>query len=117
MGNASFSGNGTLTARFFLDGGVFGPVGRLKLDDTGTEMGDISDRVYSIRADDPLSAEARMDQESLFERGDWKARIKTTARMTASKEMFHLEATVTCWDGDEVFHDVTWKHDIPRNGM
>ncbi|MEM7379444.1 MAG: CocE/NonD family hydrolase C-terminal non-catalytic domain-containing protein, partial [Pseudomonadota bacterium] len=103
--------------RFYLDGGVFGPIGRLRLDDTGTEMGDISDRVYRITATDPLSCRATMDQESHFCREDWDARIKTTADMTASRTAFHLRASVTCWDGDTVFHTVEWEHEIPRNGM
>ncbi len=108
---------GEVSARFFLDGGVFGPVGRMRLDDIGTEMGDISDRIYRIHADDPLSCRATMDQESLFERGDWKVTIKTTAEMTATKTDFHLKATVTCWDGETEFHHVDWDHVIPRNGM
>ncbi len=108
---------GEVTERFFLDGGVFGPVGRMRLDETGTEMGDISDRRYSIHADDPLSARATMDQESEFTRDDWKVRIETKAKMTASKTDFHLTASVTCWDGDAEFHHVDWDHTIPRNGM
>lgn len=108
---------GEHSARFFLDGGVFGPVGRIRLDETGTEMGDISDRIYRIHPDDPLSCRATMDQESHFQREDWDVRIKTTAEMTATKSDFRLKASVTCWDGDEEFHHVDWDHVIPRNGM
>jgi len=108
---------GEVSTRFFLDGGVFGPVGRMRLDDIGTELGDISDRIYRIKADDPLACRATMDQESLFERGDWKARIKTSAEMTATETDFHLKASVTCWDGEDEFHHVDWTHNIPRNGM
>jgi predicted acyl esterase len=110
-------GDGTVTARFFLDGGVFGPVGRLRLDETGTEMSDISDRRYTIRADDPLSAVATMDQQALFERDDWSVRIETTARQTATQHSFILDAKVDCWDGETLFHTVSWHHEIPRNGM
>ena len=109
--------DGMHTARFFLDGGVFGPVGRVRLDDTGTEMGDISDRVYTIHPDRPLSAQARMHQDSHFQRGDWSVRIKTAANMTATKTHFQLSASVECWDGEEPFHSVQWEHEIPRNGM
>lgn len=108
---------GVHTARNFADGGVFGPVGSIRLDDIGTHMGDISDRRYAVKADDPLSAKATMDQEAVYKRGDWDVRIKTTAEMTASKESFHLRAKVTCFDRDEPFHEVEWSHDIPRNGM
>ena len=105
---------GELVARFFLDGGVFGPVGRTRLDETGTELGDISDRIYRIRADDPLSATASMEQESRFVREDWSIRIRTRSRMTATADSFLLDATVECWDEDEPFHSVEWRHEIPR---
>ena len=107
---------GEHVSRFFVDGGVFGPVGRVRLDETGTEMTDVSDRIHRIRPDDPLSAVATMDQEATFERADWKVRVKTTAKQTATSDSFVLEATVSCWDGDELFHEVGWHHEIPRNG-
>ncbi|MBF2759575.1 MAG: CocE/NonD family hydrolase [Ectothiorhodospiraceae bacterium AqS1] len=109
--------SGEVCARFFLDGGVFGPVGRVQLTDTGTEMGDISDRIYRIRADDPLSCVATMNQQSVFERGRWRVRIETTAEMRATETDFLIKASVTCFDGDERFHHVDWEHAIPRNGM
>ena len=108
---------GEHVSRFFIDGGVFGPVGRVRLDEIGTEMTDISDRNYRIHPDEPLSATATMDQDATFERDDWNVRIKTTAKQTATADKFVLEATVTCWDRDEIFHEVEWQHEIPRNGM
>ena len=108
---------GEQTARCFIDGGVFGPVGRVRLDDTGTEMTDISDRIYRIHPDDPLSAAASMEQEATFERGDWSVRVRTNARQTATATAFLLEATVSCWDGDELVFETSWQHEIQRNGM
>ncbi|MEO3414067.1 CocE/NonD family hydrolase [Roseovarius sp. CAU 1744] len=107
---------GLHTARMYSDGGVFGPVGQMQLE-TGTALSDVSDRVYSIHPDDPLSARATMEQESRFERGDWSARIKTTSEQTATETEFHLTARVQCWDGDDLFHEIEWHHAIPRNGM
>lgn len=108
---------GIFTERFFVDGGVFGPSGRTRLEETGTELRDICERVYSIHPRDPLSARAAMSQESFIERGEWKARLKTFAEQTADKENFRLRARVECWLGDELFHEVDWNHTIPRNGM
>ncbi len=108
---------GEITHRFFLDGGVFGPVGDLRLDDTGTVMSDISDRRYMIRADDPLSARATMTQTSCFSRDDWQARISCHAEQTATPTEFHLLSRMTCWSGDEVIHEHEQTHIIPRNGM
>ena len=108
---------GEQVSRFFVDGGVFGPVGRVRLDEVGTELVDISDRQYRIRQDCPLSACATMDQECELARGDWEINIKTTARMTARQEAFVLDATVECREGDELFHSVEWHHEIERRGM
>lgn len=108
---------GTQTQRFFLDGGVFGPVGRRRLDETGTELVDISERLYSIHPSDPLSARACMEQDSILERGKWKVRIKTFAEQTATETDFRIKARVECWNGDKLFHEVDWDHSIPRKGV
>jgi hypothetical protein len=107
---------GAHVARVFSDGGVFGPVGKRRLD-TGTARSEVSDRIYSITPDDPLSAKASMTQESEFERGDWHVRISTWAEQTATESDFHVRAGIRCWDGDELFHEAEWNHVIPRNGM
>ena len=103
--------------RVFIDGGVFGPIGRLRLDDLGIELGDISERIYQIHADDPLSARAVMNQDSHIRRGDWSVRIATRAEMTATGTEFRLCASVVCWDGENEFHRAEWDHAIARNGM
>ncbi len=108
---------GRQSERVYIDGGVFGPIGRIRLEETGTELQDISERIYSIHPADPLSARAAMTQERTMQRGDWRVRIKTYSEQTATKEAFHLKATVECWIGEEPFHQVEWTHEIPRNGM
>ena len=109
--------SGEFTHRFFLDGGVFGPVGDLRLDDIGTVLSDISDRRYSIRADDPLSARATMEQTSSFTRDDWQAKIRCFAEQTATETDFHLLSRVTCWSGDTVIFEREQTYTIPSNGM
>ncbi|MFC3616596.1 CocE/NonD family hydrolase [Lutimaribacter marinistellae] len=108
---------GEITHRFFLDGGVFGPVGDMRLDEIGTVLSDISDRRYTIRADDPLSARATMEQTASFTRDDWQARIHCFAEQTASATEFHLLSRVTCWSGEELIFERERTFAIPRNGM
>ncbi len=108
---------GLETQRFFLDGGVFGPVGDLRLDDIGTVLGDISDRRYTIHASDPLTARATMEQEARFTRDDWNVRIKTYAEQTATATDFHLTARTQCWSGEDLFFEFDKTFSIPRNGM
>ncbi|QYX55577.1 CocE/NonD family hydrolase [Roseovarius sp. SCSIO 43702] len=107
---------GRLGSRMMIDGGVFGPVGRIRLDATGTEMGDLSDRLYEIGAD-PSSARAVMTQEGGFAREGWRPRIETRAEMWSDAETFHLRAVTRCYDGDALFHEKEWSHEVPRNGM
>jgi len=108
---------GDVTQRFFLDGGVFGPVGDMRLDDIGTVLSDISDRKYTIRADDPLSAKVTMEQTASFTRDDWQAKIQCYAEQTATKTEFHLTSRVVCWSGDEQVFERERRFRIPRDGM
>ena len=108
---------GELMHRFFLDGGVFGPVGDLRLDEIGTVLSDVSDRRYTIRADDPLSARATMEQTASFTRDDWQAKIHCFAEQTATRTEFHLLSRMTCWSGDAVIFEQEQTHIIQRNGM
>ncbi len=108
---------GRVTHRVFIDGGVFGPVGRVRFDETGTEMHDVSERIYEIHPDDPLSARAEMTQSRDLARGDWRVRCETWSKQSATAETFVLNARCKCYDGEELVHEVTWRHEIPRNGM
>ncbi|WP_209835035.1 CocE/NonD family hydrolase [Ruegeria sp. HKCCE3926] len=109
--------NGKVTHRFFLDGGVFGPVGDFRLDDIGTVLSDVSDRRYSIHPGDPLSAVATMEQTAGFDREDWSARIWTYSEQRATATEFHLISRLKAWSGEELIFEEEKAHVIPRNGM
>ena len=94
-----------------------GPIGTIRIDDIGTELTDVSDRQYAIHPDDPLTARATMEQTSIFERDDWKARIETYAEQTATATEFHLVSRWKAWSGDELIFETEMRHVIPRNGM
>ncbi|MEM8730472.1 MAG: CocE/NonD family hydrolase C-terminal non-catalytic domain-containing protein, partial [Pseudomonadota bacterium] len=108
---------GLTTHRVFIDGGVFGPVGDMRLDDIGTVLRDISDRRYIIHPGDPSTARAIMEQNAGFSRDDWSVKIETYAEQTATASAFHLTARIKCWDGDTVFFEADDHFEIPRNGM
>jgi hypothetical protein len=93
-------------------------VGDMRLDEIGTVLSDVSDRRYTIHADDPLSARATMEQTAGFTRDDWAVKIHTFAEQTATADAFHLTARIRCWhDGDELFFENDETFTIPRNGM
>lgn len=108
---------GRVTHRVFIDGGVFGPIGRIRFDDTGTEFHDVSERLYEIHPDDPLSARAAMTQSREFARGDWRVRTETWSEQTATADHYVLKAWCKSWEGDELVHEIEWLDEIPRNGM
>ncbi len=108
---------GEMTHRFFIDGGVFGPVGDMRLDEIGTVLTDVSERRYSIQADDPLTAHATMEQTAGFTRDNWQVKIHCFAEQTATATEFHLTARIRCWNGDALFFENDETFTIPRNGM
>ncbi|MBW4053753.1 MAG: CocE/NonD family hydrolase, partial [Proteobacteria bacterium] len=94
--------SGEVTHRLFIDGGVFGPWGKLRLEATGMEMSHIYERVYSIRPDDPLSARAVMLQSYEMgqgSQGSWQVRIDTHAAMSSTRTTFELDAWVEAREG------------------
>ncbi|WP_299989091.1 CocE/NonD family hydrolase [uncultured Ruegeria sp.] len=109
--------NNNVTHRFFLDGGVFGPIGDFRLDDIGTVLSDVSDRRYTIHPSDPLSAVATMEQTAGFEREGWSAKIWTYSEQRATATEFHLISRLKAWSGEELIFEEEKTHVIPRNGM
>gem|GEM_PF-4086480 len=108
---------GRVTHRVFSDGGVFGPIGRVRFDETGTETHEISERIYEIHPTDPLSARAEMIQSCEFKFGEIEIRCEAWSQQTATADHFIIEATCKCYEGDRLFHEVAWRHEVPRNGM
>ncbi|MEM7168623.1 MAG: CocE/NonD family hydrolase [Pseudomonadota bacterium] len=109
--------SGDVTHRFFLDGGVFGPVGDFRLDEIGTVLSDISDRQYTINPDDPLSAKASMEQTARFTRDDWSVKIWTYSEQKATATEFHLTSRLKAWSGEELVFEKEETHLIERNGV
>jgi hypothetical protein len=56
--------------RTFVDGGTFGPTGKLHLESPDVEISHVSERNYSIHPDDPNSARATMTQTCEMGRSD-----------------------------------------------
>jgi hypothetical protein len=109
--------SGEVTHRLFIDGGTFGPWGKLRLEAPGMEMSHVYERLYAIHPDDPLSARAVMIQSGEFGRGSWQVRIDTRAEMTSTRDTFELAAWVEAREGSEVLCRREWKASIPRTDV
>jgi uncharacterized protein len=108
---------GEVTHRLYIDGGTFGPWGKLRLEAPGMEMSHVYERLYAIRPDDPLSARAVMTQSSELGRGAWQVRIDTHAQMTSTRATFELHAWVEAREGAELLCRREWKASIPRTDV
>lgn len=108
---------GLVTQRVYIDGGVFGPVGKIYFRETDTEFHDKSERTYSIHPNDPLTAEAEMKQSRSIKKGKLKIKLETYSHQKSTKTHFILSAWCKCWENGKLFHSVDWDYKVPRKGM
>jgi hypothetical protein len=48
-------------------------------------------------------------------RGDWRTRVETESEMTCDADAFHVENTVTAYEGDERVFKQTRRFSAPRD--
>jgi hypothetical protein len=106
--------SGAVTHRLFIDGGVFGPIGRFRLANNGVEMGHQYERLYSIHPDDPNSAKAVMVQTYELGRAEWQVRIECGAVMTSTVSSFETTAWLEAFSGSKSITRREWQSSIPR---
>ncbi len=70
---------------------------------------------FTIREDDPLSAVAEITHSHSLERGDWRVRMDTSSRMTATRTAFVLEARLDAYEGDRRILSRNWQVSRPRD--
>jgi putative CocE/NonD family hydrolase len=91
--------------------------GRYRIEDTGTEAGDVYTRRMSTHRSDPASARTEVEYSSTFRRTDWNARLDTTMVITSNRRSFYVEGKLTAYEGDKVFAQRKFKAKIPRDNM
>jgi putative CocE/NonD family hydrolase len=79
--------------------------GVVRIDRIGLELSTEGKFMFDIRDDDPLSAVAEMRRTETIARRPWQVRIETQMRLSCTRDMFLLRATLRAWEGtDEVCH-------------
>jgi hypothetical protein len=91
--------------------------GSYRVEDIDVLVSGAAEERFSIIEGDPLSARAELLWHYRIQRGDWDIRTETRTVLTASKEMFHLHATLDAFEGDSRAFVRNWSIDIPRNGV
>jgi putative CocE/NonD family hydrolase len=89
--------------------------GVVRIDRIGLELSTGGKFTFDIKDDDPLSAVAEMRRTETISRGAWQVRIETQMRLSCTRDMFLLRATLRAWEGTgEVCHR-EWDDSIPRD--
>jgi hypothetical protein len=81
----------------------------------GMETGAWRESLYSIKADDPLSATVDIATRRGYARAEWAVSSTTRIVMHASETQFHVEAFLEAFEGDRLAYKNHWTLAIPRD--
>jgi uncharacterized protein len=70
---------------------------------------------WSIKPDDPLSAEAFFEFNQSLARGNWAVRTSGWARMTGTKEALIMTAHIEAWEGETRVFVRDWQEEVARS--
>ncbi|MDZ4736194.1 MAG: CocE/NonD family hydrolase [Rhodospirillaceae bacterium] len=73
--------------------------GRFIIDSHGLESESDTIEIFSVKADDPLSAEVDISVSYSIGRGDWQTRTETRTVMTCTKTDYIFDATLDAYEG------------------
>lgn len=101
------SGLATLTD--FTDNGSYHLLdSQLEVDASNTD-------IFTIVADDPLSAGVRCERVIKVGRGDWQTRVETSSEMSATAEDFLVTNLLNAYEGNTRVFTKSWTATIPRD--
>ena len=83
----------------------------------GIEYGSLLNDTYTIVDGDPLSAHVRCERALHVGRADWQVRIATVSEMSTDATHFHLQNTLTAYEGDVEVFTRTWVTAVARDGV
>src|SRR4029077_4679448 len=68
----------------------------------------------SSREDDPNSAEMEAEAINIYERGDWKIKLRARSLCKSTPTHFICSAPLEAWEGDRAIFSRTWDKSIVR---
>ena len=95
-------------------GGLFGE-GVTRWTETGTSLSHDLERIMTVQADDPLSAETRIEQRYSIAGAGFAVRIESVTGMTADRETFTLTGTLRVFEGEDLVQTREWREHVPRD--
>jgi hypothetical protein len=73
-----------------------------------------SKRTFHVEEDDPLSAVAEVGRVQTMSRNGWQIRIETQMRLSCTRDVFLLQASLRAWEGANEICRRDWDRSIPR---
>lgn len=81
----------------------------------GIKHGSTNKNTYTIKSNDPLSANIKCDWELSVGREGWETKLETNSEMTSDEDTFFVTNTIVAYLNDEEIFRKTWTIDIPRD--
>ena len=96
---------------------VYDDTGDFKIPGHGMCIRHTHEECWSISPDDPLTSTASSIYTCYMHRGAWHIRTVAESSLHCDAENFYLKASVTAWEGDQIFNQRNWEKVIERDYM
>ncbi len=85
-----------------------------RIDRIGLELGTQRTSMFHVEEDDPLSAVAELRRTATMARGQWLVRIETQMRLSCTRDVFRLQASLRAFEGAREVCRRDWDRAIAR---
>jgi putative CocE/NonD family hydrolase len=89
---------------------------RVRILDTGTEIGEENVTTYRVVEGDPLSATVICRVAVTIDRPGWSTRTEVASTMTCDEQVFTVTTALDAFEGETRVHALTRTHRFPRDG-
>ncbi|MUL40713.1 CocE/NonD family hydrolase [Streptomonospora sp. PA3] len=90
-------------------------LGTVRFEDIGLEVSRRAEEVYTVRGDDFSSPRGTTEWRMRFRRDGWDVETVTTSELTATPEVFYVNATLDAYENGDRVTARTWNTVIPRD--
>jgi putative CocE/NonD family hydrolase len=106
---------GDVICRIFNDGGEFEGAALVRFEEIDLDAGFALFQRYRIGESDALSARAEIAAHALLRRGSWRAELRGSVELRATKDAFLITAWLTASEGEKEVFTRAWEETIPRD--
>lgn len=93
---------------------IFSDSGENEDQSTGLISSMVRGETWRITPDDPLSARSDFEWSRTMRRGEWSVRVDASLSQWADAKQFHIEATLTAYEGVTKVFEKTFSERVPR---